>query len=115
MLLGRGVTMPCSVVGPLASPANPWPLGWTAELRRRLLSLQVCNIPNSMTILDDLLPIALVMSERKLTGAYNFTNPGAISHNEILDLYKEVRVQYPFPYASVCVRACTCVYVCICA
>ena len=51
---------------------------------------QVCNIPNSMTILDDLLPIAVTMSERKLTGAYNFTNPDAISHNEILELYKEV-------------------------
>jgi hypothetical protein len=52
---------------------------------------QVCNIPNSMTILDDLLPVSIVMAERKLTGVFNFTNPGAISHNEILDLYKEVR------------------------
>ena len=48
---------------------------------------KVVNIPNSMTILSDLLPISLVMAERKLTGIYNFCNPGAISHNEVLDLY----------------------------
>eukprot|EP01042_Synura_sphagnicola_P000075 gene75-75_t len=29
------------------------------------------------------------MAEKKLTGIYNFCNPGAISHNEILDLYKK--------------------------
>ena len=50
---------------------------------------KVVNIPNSMTILTDMLPVALEMSERKLTGVYNFVNPGAISHNEILDLYKQ--------------------------
>lgn len=30
-----------------------------------------------------------VQADRKLTGIMNFTNPGAISHNEILQLYKE--------------------------
>ena len=50
---------------------------------------KVVNVPNSMTILTDMLPIALKMSERKLTGVYNFVNPGALSHNEILELYKQ--------------------------
>jgi dTDP-4-dehydrorhamnose reductase len=50
---------------------------------------RVVNIPNSMTILTDLLPIAIEMTERKMTGVYNFVNPGVISHNEILDLYKQ--------------------------
>lgn len=50
---------------------------------------KVVNIPNSVTILDDLIPIAIQMALRKLTGVYNFTNPGVISHNEILELYKE--------------------------
>ncbi len=49
---------------------------------------KVINIPNSMSILPDLLPLIPIMAERKLTGNYNFVNPGAISHNEILDLYK---------------------------
>jgi len=50
---------------------------------------RVVNIPNSMTTLTDMLPVSLVMAERKLTGVYNFCNPGAISHNEVLDLYKK--------------------------
>lgn len=50
---------------------------------------RVVNIPNSMSILADLLPAAVEMTKRGLTGVYNFTNPGAISHNDILELYKE--------------------------
>jgi 3,5-epimerase/4-reductase len=42
-----------------------------------------------MTILYDLLPAGLAMSAAKLTGVYNFTNPGSISHNEVLALYKK--------------------------
>lgn len=48
---------------------------------------RVVNVPNSMTVLTDLLPISLIMSERKLVGVFNFCNPGAISHNEILEMY----------------------------
>jgi dTDP-4-dehydrorhamnose reductase len=50
---------------------------------------KVVNIPNSMTILHDLLPVSLIMAERSLTGVFNFCNPGVISHNEILDLYTQ--------------------------
>ncbi len=50
---------------------------------------KVVNIPNSMTVLTDLLPVSLIMAERGLVGIYNFCNPGAISHNEVLDLYKK--------------------------
>lgn len=50
---------------------------------------KVVNIPNSMTILDDLLPVAIDMALQKFTGNYNFTNPGTVSHNEILELYKK--------------------------
>jgi 3,5-epimerase/4-reductase len=49
----------------------------------------ICSIPNSMTVLDELLPYALDMAKRKITGTYNFTNPGVISHNEILEMYKQ--------------------------
>ena len=40
-----------------------------------------------MTVLHELLPASLVMAEKRLTGIYNFCNPGVISHNEMLDLY----------------------------
>jgi UDP-glucose 4,6-dehydratase len=50
---------------------------------------KVVNIPNSMTMLDELLPISVEMAKRNLRGIYNFTNPGVVSHNEILEMYKQ--------------------------
>jgi len=50
---------------------------------------KIVNIPNSMTILDELLPISIEMAKRNLTGIWNFTNPGVVSHNEIMEMYKE--------------------------
>ncbi|KAJ6442686.1 WD domain-containing protein [Purpureocillium lavendulum] len=51
---------------------------------------RVVNIPNSNTILHDLLPAAILLAEHNEVGVYNFTNPGAISHNEVLELFKEI-------------------------
>lgn len=48
---------------------------------------RVVNIPNSMTVLHEMLPASLAMAKNGLTGVYNFCNPGVISHNECLDLY----------------------------
>lgn len=50
---------------------------------------RVVNIPNSMTVLHEMLPASLAMAKKGLTGVYNFTNPGVISHNEVLDFYKK--------------------------
>jgi len=50
---------------------------------------RVVNIPNSNSILHDLLPAAVAMAENGLFGVYNFTNPGSISHNEVLEMYKK--------------------------
>ena len=49
---------------------------------------KVVNIPNSMTVLDELLPISIEMAKRNLRGIWNFTHPGVVSHNEILKMYK---------------------------
>jgi nucleoside-diphosphate-sugar epimerase len=51
---------------------------------------KICSISNSMSVLDELLPLSIKMMENKDTGLYNFTNPNNISHNEILDMYKEI-------------------------
>lgn len=51
---------------------------------------KICSIANSMTVLEDMLPIMLDMAEKKITGTFNFTNPGLISHNEILEMYREI-------------------------
>jgi 3,5-epimerase/4-reductase len=50
----------------------------------------ICSIPNAMTVLDELLPYALDMAKKGTTGTINLTNPGLISHNEILEMYKEI-------------------------
>lgn len=60
---------------------------------------KVVNIPNSMSILHDLLPLIPHMAARKLTGNYNFVNPGTITHNEILELYKEY-IDHNFTYTN---------------
>lgn len=51
---------------------------------------KICSIPNSMTVLDDILPIMFNMIYNKKTGTYNMVNPGLISHNEILEMYREI-------------------------
>lgn len=53
----------------------------------------ICSVPNSMTVLDGengLLKHALDLARRKVTGTVNLTNPGVISHNDILEMYKDV-------------------------
>jgi 3,5-epimerase/4-reductase len=51
---------------------------------------KVCSIPNSMSVLPTLLPVLAHMVEDKRTGTVNLVNPGLISHNEILEMYKEL-------------------------
>ncbi|KAH9619730.1 hypothetical protein KSS87_019611 [Heliosperma pusillum] len=60
---------------------------------------KVVNIPNSMTILDELLPISIEMAKRNLRGIWNFTNPGVVSHNEILEMYKNY-IDPSFTYSN---------------
>lgn len=51
---------------------------------------KICSIENSMSVLPDLLPIMIDMAKQNTTGTINFTNPGVISHNEILEMYREI-------------------------
>ena len=51
---------------------------------------KICSVPNSMTVLPELLPILIDMADKKVTGTVNLTNPGLINHNEILEMYKEI-------------------------
>lgn len=50
----------------------------------------ICSIANSMSVLYELLPLSLEMMKNNETGTFNFTNPGAISHNQILEMYREI-------------------------
>ncbi|PKS09913.1 hypothetical protein jhhlp_004536 [Lomentospora prolificans] len=60
---------------------------------------RVVDIPNSNTILTDLLPASILLAEHNDTGIYNFTNPGAISHNEVLTLFRDI-VRPDFKWAN---------------
>jgi 3,5-epimerase/4-reductase len=50
----------------------------------------ICSIPNSMTVLDDMWPILDRMIERKTTGTYNLVNPGLAEHHWILEQYRNL-------------------------
>ena len=51
---------------------------------------KICSVANSMSVLPELLPLLVDMSKKKVIGVLNFTNPGLISHNEILEMVKEI-------------------------
>lgn len=51
---------------------------------------RICSLDNSMSVLPELLPLLVDMSKKQVTGTMNFTNPGVISHNEILEMVKEI-------------------------
>ena len=43
-----------------------------------------------MSVLPELLPLSITMMENMDIGIYNLTNPGSISHNEILEMYRDI-------------------------
>lgn len=57
----------------------------------KLLSYKkICSQPNSISVLPSLFPIINTMIINKEIGTFNMVNPGIITHNEILELYKEI-------------------------
>ena len=50
---------------------------------------RVCDVPNSVSVLPNLLPAVLKMMNDNVTGTINLTNPGVITHSQILKLYKK--------------------------
>ena len=51
---------------------------------------KISSTPNSMTFLDELLPVLVNMIINKEKGTINLTNPGLITNDEILHHYKEI-------------------------
>jgi len=50
----------------------------------------VTDIPNSMSVLPDLIPKMVTMLRHGTRGVFNLVNPGSISHQEIMELYKQI-------------------------
>jgi dTDP-4-dehydrorhamnose reductase len=61
---------------------------------------KVISVPNSISVIDDFLTAAIELIRQRKTGIYNLTNPGAITHEEILELYKEI-VDPAFTYTLI--------------
>ncbi len=61
------------------------------SLVTKLLGYQhIVSIPNSVSVLADLMPCSIDMALKRRTGIYNFTNPGAVTHPQLLQLYKDI-------------------------
>jgi 3,5-epimerase/4-reductase len=48
----------------------------------------ICSIPNSMTVLDDMWPVIDRMIATRTTGTFNLVNPGVVEHRWILERYR---------------------------
>lgn len=51
---------------------------------------RVIDVANSVTFLDDLVPVVAGLLTRRASGVFHGTNPGALRHQEILTLYREL-------------------------
>lgn len=50
---------------------------------------QVISVPNSITVIPDLLKALSQLICDRRTGIYNIVNPGALTHPEILEMYRK--------------------------
>ena len=50
---------------------------------------KINSIPNSMTVLDDIIPLLVRAMEDRIGGTLNAVNPGVIAHSEILRTYRD--------------------------
>lgn len=50
---------------------------------------RVVDVVNSVTVVDDMVEVFKQLLEKQAAGIFHVTNPGAIKHKEILEMYKE--------------------------
>lgn len=83
-LLFNDSTLNCRIRMPITPDNSPYNF-----ITKIVKYDKVVNIPNSMTVLPELLPVMVDLCVKKEVGTINLTNPGVISHNECLELYKK--------------------------
>ncbi len=82
----RDVVLNVRIRMPISSKNSP-----RNFINKMLAYKQICSIPNSMSVLDDILPCLAQALEQGIKGPLNATNPGVIDHNTILTWYKELQ------------------------
>lgn len=65
-------------------------LGERSLVSKLLKYDKIISVPNSLTVVEDLLFAAKQLMDKNRVGIYNIVNPGIITHQEIMDLYKEI-------------------------
>jgi 3,5-epimerase/4-reductase len=94
LLLRQVPALTCRIRMPLTGDRNP------RNFITKITTYQkVVNIPNSMSVLHTLLPVMVDLARKQHVGIVNLVNPKPISHNEVLDLYKEI-VDPTFMYSN---------------
>ena len=69
---------------PVSADASPH------DLITKLTSYKkILNIPNSVTVLPELLPILLKLMKDRHTGTVNLVNPGCAEYSQVLETYKK--------------------------
>ncbi len=53
---------------------------------------KIIDVRNSLTVIEDMIGVFYQLLEKKAAGIFHVTNPGAISHRDILALYEELVV-----------------------
>jgi 3,5-epimerase/4-reductase len=51
---------------------------------------QVISLPNSISVVPDVVRAVEHLANLRATGIFNVVNPGAITHREILDMYRDI-------------------------
>ena len=51
---------------------------------------KIHSVQNSMTVLPELIPVLIGLAKQEFAGTLNLTNPGTISHDEILGMYRDM-------------------------
>jgi UDP-glucose 4,6-dehydratase len=82
------------------------PIGEDIDHPRNLVAklrnyTRLINLPNSVSVLSELLPISCHMTLNSHTGLYNFTNPGAITPAQIMRAFDETFPHLAKPWTAV--------------
>lgn len=69
----------------------PYSIEMVSSIHQQLpcLSFGLQRVTTAIWILLSVCCMCLLQAQRGLTGIMNYTNPGTVSHNEILEMYKE--------------------------